>query len=820
MALQTGNQQSLRYERPNRPWVCGRLAEGRPCHAGPAPGGHCRGGFECEPRRAGDRWECTRSVKGGGKCDNGPLPNGQCCQKIELCVPVRGQRSRRARAARWLVLAVIGVMASIVGGTALRPWVSPGPISFHHAMVEDCTSCHATFGAGPIDWVHKAFAPSDPAAEAKQCTVCHALGTDALVAHSLRPAQLAALRTAADRKKLTAPVPPRLALALTLFPVSEKHQDELACRTCHTEHGGADGLLTKMSDQQCQSCHSVRFASLAQGHPEFDRYPYERRTRIVFDHALHYGRHFAESKAKGLAAPEACADCHQLESTGKLEDVKPFAQACATCHLGDIRGEAAGHIPGLPIVMIPALDIKTLAKSGGAVGEWPGYADTELNRTMWMLIGSDPSVAKDFATLGPIGIGDLSQASPAQLAAAEHVAWAIKEFLYDALVDGAPALEKRLTQAFGPGLDHATMANMLAGLPQQVLLDAAKFWFPHLMTEVPRHRAGESMVTMAVLPPREAAGASSPAPQSPPASSAPAAPPGKADDHGDILGGGGDILGGAAVSGDGAGTAPAAKGTGADQSSILGGDDILGSDATAKPDAKPVQTAKPAASPDQGSILGGDDILSGGAPSPAAAPAPAAAKREAKPLDTEAWSQYGGWYRVDYTIYYRPVGHEDSFMRSWLDATAPHVRPDYASWVFYEMIAADAPGQCAKCHSIDAGIVKGSHIVNWQPRRVEPDRRDFTTFDHTPHIGAKGDEDCHACHDMKAGVDVLATYKQDDPMHFAAGFESLSRKVCATCHVQGKADAACTDCHNYHVGVFSRGNGALTGQSSISGRAE
>lgn len=816
MALQTGNQQTLRYERPNRPWVCGRLAEGRPCHAGPAPGGRCRGGFECEPRRIGDRWECTRSAKAGGRCENGPLPNGQCCEKIELCVPVRGQRVRRGRAARWLVLAVIGVMATIVGGTSLRPWVSPGPISFHHAMVEDCTSCHATFGAGPIDWVHKAFAPSDPAAEAKQCTVCHALGTDALVAHSLRPAQLAALRTAADRKKLTAPVPPRLALALTLFPVSVTHQNEVACRTCHTEHGGMDAPLTKMSDQQCQSCHSVRFASLAQGHPEFDRYPYERRTRIIFDHALHYGRHFGESKAKGLAVPEACADCHQLESTGKLEDVKPFAQACASCHLGDIRGEAAGHIPGLPVIVIPALDIKTLARGGGAVGEWPGYADAELNRTLWMLIGSDPSVAKDFATLGSVGLDDLSHASPAQLAAAEHVAWAIKEFLYDALVDGAPALEKRLTQAFGPGLDHAAMANMLAGLPQQVLLDAAKSWFPHLLTEVPRHRAGESMVTMAVLPPREAPGAAPPAPQPAPALSA---PPAKAEDHGDIFGGGSDILGGGAAA-SGSGTASQDKGKGADQSNILGGDDILGGDATPKADAKTAPAPKATGAADQGSILGGGDILGGSAPSPAAAPIQPVRAAEAKPLDAEAWSRYGGWYRVDYTIYYRPVGHEDPFMRSWLDATAPRARPDYASWVFFEMVAADAPGQCAKCHSVDQGADQGSHIVNWLPRRIDPNRRDFTVFDHAPHVGAKGDEDCRACHDMKAGAEVLATYKQDDPMQFAAGFEPLGRKVCATCHVEGKANAACTDCHNYHVGVFDRGNGALTGLSSISGRAE
>lgn len=812
MALQTGNQQALRYERPNRRWVCGRLAEGRPCHGGPTQEGRCRGGFECEPRRDGDRWQCTRSPKAGGLCANGPLPNGQCCQPIELCAPVRSLRVRRGRAARWLVLAVIGVMASIVGGTSLRPWVSPGPISFHHAMVEDCTACHATFGAGPIAWVHKAFAPSDPAAEARQCTVCHALGTDSLAAHNLRPTQLAALRTAADRKKLTAPVPGRLALALALFPVSEAHQSELACRTCHTEHGGVNGQLTKMSDQLCQSCHSVRFASLADGHPEFDHYPYERRTRIIFDHALHYGRHFDESKAKGLPVPNACADCHQLESTGKLEDVQPFAQTCASCHLGDIRGEAVGHIPGLPVIVVPALDIKTLAQHGGTAGEWPGYADGQLSRTMWMLIGADPAIAKDFATLGPIGLDDLSQASPEQRAAAERIAWAIKEFLYDALVEGAPALEKRLTQAFGPGLDHAAMASMLSGLPQQVLLDAAKNWFPHLLTEVPRHRAGEPMVVTAVLPHSEAtesSSASAPATPPPPAPAAPA----RAEDHGDILGGGSDILGSATAPSSGGTTSSSeGKGQGGDQENILGGGDILGAAASPAP--------KSPGAADQGNILGGGDILGGGSAPVAPAPPLPTVQRESKPLDAETWSRYGGWYRVDYTIYYRPIGHEDAFMRSWLDATAPHVRPDYAGWVFLDMIATDAPGQCAKCHSVDEGIAAGAHVVNWLPRRLDPDRRDFTTFAHAPHIGAKGDEDCRTCHDMKAGADVLSTYKQDDPLRFAAGFEPLSRKVCATCHVDGKASASCTDCHNYHVGVFGRGDAAMTGLRTISGRTD
>ena len=35
-------------------------------------------------------------------------------------------------------------------------------------------------------------------------------------------------------------------------------------------------------------------------------------------------------------------------------------------------------------------------------------------------------------------------------------------------------------------------------------------------------------------------------------------------------------------------------------------------------------------------------------------------------VDPESWAEYGGWYRQDYAIYYRPTGHKDKFIYSWL----------------------------------------------------------------------------------------------------------------------------------------------------------
>ena len=40
-------------------------------------------------------------------------------------------------------------------------------------------------------------------------------------------------------------------------------------------------------------------------------------------------------------------------------------------------------------------------------------------------------------------------------------------------------------------------------------------------------------------------------------------------------------------------------------------------------------------------------------------------------VDPESWAEYGGWYRQDYAIFYRPTGHKDKFIYSWLSLTGP-----------------------------------------------------------------------------------------------------------------------------------------------------
>ncbi|MGH7935696.1 MAG: hypothetical protein ACREF8_01645, partial [Chthoniobacterales bacterium] len=116
-----------RYERPNQDWVCGHAAEGHGCPLGPDARGNCRHTGECVPARKGDRWTCMRSEANGGKCTEGPLPNGACAHPIPPCQPLPSIRRSRGSLV-WLFVAVTaGALLILLGASSLRQrWTDPG----------------------------------------------------------------------------------------------------------------------------------------------------------------------------------------------------------------------------------------------------------------------------------------------------------------------------------------------------------------------------------------------------------------------------------------------------------------------------------------------------------------------------------------------------------------------------------------------------------------------------------------------------------------------------------------------------------------------
>ena len=164
----------------------------------------------------------------------------------------------------------------------------------------------------------------------------------------------------------------------------------------------------------------------------------------------------------------------------------------------------------------------------------------------------------------------------------------------------------------------------------------------------------------------------------------------------------------------------------------------------------------------------------------------------------------GGWYRQDetYTLYYRPGGHEDSFLTAWLEGTASNPAPT-AQKIFQQLSADNAPGVCMKCHTVDRTAT--GTTVNWRAARPAPDVRPFTTFKHTAHFSLMGDQGCATCHTIAAGADYAGPFVANrDPAIFHSNFAPLSKNICATCHQPAKAGESCQTCHNYHTGETSK----------------
>jgi hypothetical protein len=185
----------------------------------------------------------------------------------------------------------------------------------------------------------------------------------------------------------------------------------------------------------------------------------------------------------------------------------------------------------------------------------------------------------------------------------------------------------------------------------------------------------------------------------------------------------------------------------------------------------------------------------------------------ASDVDPESWAEYGGWYRQDYAIFYRPTGHKDKFVYSWLYLTGPQAPKgdkSPAAAVFDYLTSKDAQGSCTKCHSVD-DIQGRGRVVNFSPLSVASKQGRFTNFIHEPHfsilekrVGTKDNSGCLTCHNLEKAVPYLKGYEQSNPQNFASNFGAVKKDLCQTCHTSSMARQDCLTCHKYHV------NGAIT----------
>src|SRR5262245_29932018 len=792
----------------------------------------------------------------------------------------------------------------------------PGPLASAHGAIENCSACHTKSGSGKLSWVH-GLVPGDRHADSKACLTCHKMPDTAFNAHS---ASAEVLKQSTERlTKVAAETPmPQSARAQNIaFPTDPMVAHGLSCATCHQEHQGANFKLSKISNEQCRSCHVVKFDSFDGHHPEFENYPFKRRTRIVYDHAGHFGKHFPEvaKQDPGKRIPATCSTCHSNRGDKRVMAVAPFERTCTACHLDQIIGnERVSGPKGIAFLTLPGLDLETLKKKKAAIGEWPAGSEAELTPFMKVMISRNARGRALLKTVDRLNLQDLSGASDKEIKAVTGLVWEIKRLFY-ALINGkASDVLAGLNLGGSAKLSANLVADLTASIPRDVLSSAHQRWLPNLGTEMANHRenrpenrpenrrdtseqkqrgrgpatkeAGLAADTEAASignanqqaptrggPDRAAANAASLQPEeaarktdaaTPKSGKATAladeAPAAKAADQTDglINHTAEELRGGAAT---GKNTSKAAQPDGAARKADPANaepakatisaekppqakagdqtDDLLHPTpeelrGISAPSKRAATAAQPEAATGKTPTANGkrdDGVSETASPkvsasdragaraladaSASAAPDAATAEPQARAapvvsietdVDAESWAQYGGWYRQDYAIFYRPTGHKDKFIYSWLLLTGPQApKGDQGptAAIFDLLTGKEAQGSCTKCHSVDAIEGRG-RLVNFSPPKLASKQGRFTAFIHEPHFGILEHRGCLTCHNLEKGRPYLESYAQGDPRSFVSNFGAVKKDLCQTCHTSSMARQDCLLCHKYHV------NGVIT----------
>lgn len=367
------------YVRPDLDWECGHLCEGCPCRIGPSPKGKCRASYECEPRldtKPGEtkgHWLCTRPKSGGGKCENGPLPDGTCCNAIPKCQPRRTLRAIRRRTVVFTVIASFLILFVGLSRYSRDSFINPGPVSGVHAS-EHFAKTHA-----------------EMAGDASSCAACH--GEAGRDTGSWPSKFMEAFSGGLSPRGLIKPGPIETsrmdASCLACHVGKDFHQPnmaaEFACHECHKEHKGG-GIMPEVDSGYCTSCHGseemmAKSRSLGAGlnphafpsfsaavdlkiqargrppggytdvitafhkdHPEFR----QLRDGVVDANTLKFN-HEVHLRTGEIPRELSCTDCHERDARGEYQRPISYQRHCAECHTLDFDPEtpAKGGKPGL-----------------------------------------------------------------------------------------------------------------------------------------------------------------------------------------------------------------------------------------------------------------------------------------------------------------------------------------------------------------------------------------------------------------------------------------------------------------------------------------
>lgn len=735
----------------------------------------------------------------------------------------KAPRPKREVVSWWTAILTAGVLMLAIGHSADTKLLMPGPISTAHSSLGQCSDCHSNVKDGQLGWLHSIVAVADPNKDSSTCLTCHKMGKAALQPHGLEVAKLDAYVREIRSKPTAQAMPLQSRIREAVFSTKDTFADGVFCATCHKEHQGGDVKLKDMADAQCHTCHSVQFDNFKTSHPEFNGYPFRRRTRINFDHSSHFKKHFPEWDAKKVNAgqtPGICADCHTASPQNGHMNVKPFATICSACHIDQIVGaERATGPKGIALLTVPGIDVATLREKNIQIGVWPDESEGELGPLMKLLIGRNAEGRKTLAATDKLDLLDLTDASPEQIEQVGKLAWEVKQLFYDLAISGTADVMKRLDPAAKPGADQVPLESLTASMPRDVLASALREWLPRLASEIEARSDGEQTNSLIIVPaavksdspatiPVENSGSEQDA-EAPPQQSevriaqaqdaTPEKPVAREKPAGPVVLGNSDQWRvdafGRLIKGN---APPEDEDEDEDEDEEDTADvEATDDDATAEADDTEDQVEADA------DELTTDTDTETASETEAETDVAEESETDAaeSDVDTESWAAFGGWYRQDYSILYKPTGHADPFMKGWLDFSAGRFKQsegNLVAAVFSELTGKDAQGQCIKCHSVDA-MKNKSRTMKWEPASHSTRQSLFTSFSHEPHLGVVKEKGCLTCHDMSGAKGYQDTYKGHDPAKFVSNFKPVKRETCASCHGKEQARQDCLLCHKYHV---------------------
>jgi hypothetical protein len=393
--------------------------------------------------------------------------------------------SWRHRLAVLLALATAVCLGSAFLFSSGTRFLMPGPLTSGHAAIENCSTCHTNISSGKLSWIHGLVA-ADPLADSKACLSCHKMPDTALNAHG---ASTKVLKQSTERLTRIAALStaPLSARAQSIaFPTHDVIAGGLYCATCHQEHKGVSFNLNRISNEQCRSCHVVKFDSFDGHHPNFENYPFRRRTRIIYDHAGHFDKHFPEVAKKEPAKriPTTCSTCHDSGNDKRVMAVVPFERTCTSCHLDQIISKERVSGPkGIAFLTLPGLDLQTLKEKNAPIGEWPETSEAALTPFMKVMISRNDRGRALIKAVDSLNFQDLTQASDDQLKAVSNLVWEIKGLFYALIKGKLSDVLADLDIGGGANLSASLVADLIANIPRDVVISAQQQWLPNLPAE-------------------------------------------------------------------------------------------------------------------------------------------------------------------------------------------------------------------------------------------------------------------------------------------------------------------------------------------------